>query len=147
MIRVLVSADDFDAGAESVALGLSAGAVSTFVGFVRDDGGLKALRLDHYPGMTHNQLVQLAEQAAARWPLTGVTIIHRVGELPVGAQIVFVGTASAHRAAALESCAFLIDRLKTDATFWKKQIFSDGSESWVEARPSDDAAAARWDNP
>jgi molybdopterin synthase catalytic subunit len=102
------------------------------------------MTLEHYPAMTERALQALAGSAAARWPLSAVTIIHRVGELMPGDQIVFVGTASAHRAAALESCAYLIDRLKTNAPFWKSERFADGTTEWVEARGSDDDAAARW---
>jgi molybdopterin synthase catalytic subunit len=86
----------------------------------------------------------LADQAAARWQLGGLIIIHRVGRLIPGERIVLVATASPHRAAALEACAFLIDRLKTDAPFWKKECFADGEERWVDARESDSAAAERW---
>jgi molybdopterin synthase catalytic subunit len=100
--------------------------------------------LEHYPGMTERALQKIADEAWARWPLTGCTVIHRVGRLVPGAPIVLVLTASAHRAAALDSCAFLIDWLKTSAPFWKREEFADGRERWVEAKASDDAAAARW---
>ena len=102
------------------------------------------MTLEHYPAMTGAVLEALAGEAAARWPLDGVTLIHRVGRLFPGDRIVFVGAASRHRAAALEACAFLIDRLKTDAPFWKKEEFADGRSAWVEARASDDDAARRW---
>jgi molybdopterin synthase catalytic subunit len=144
MIRVLVQTGDFDAGAELAALGAGdVGGVASFTGRVRSDGGLNALTLEHYPAMTQKALLALAEQACTRWQLAGATIIHRVGRLVPGEQIVFVGTASAHRAAALEACAYLIDRLKTDAPFWKKEE-REGGDHWVAAKASDDQAAARW---
>jgi molybdopterin synthase catalytic subunit len=144
MKRVRVQSDDFDPGAELQSLGAS-GAVASFIGHVRGDGGLLLMTLEHYPGMTEAALDALANDACSRWRLDAVTIIHRVGPLSPGERIVLVGTASSHRAAALEACAFLIDRLKTDAPFWKKEIFSDGRKDWVAARDSDDSAAARWD--
>ncbi len=145
MISVCVQPERFDVGAELAALeALGGGAVASFTGLVRGDGGLLTLTLEHYPGMTQAALETLASDATARWSLCGVTLIHRVGPMVPGDRIVFVGCASAHRAAALEACAFLIDRLKTDAPFWKKEAFADGREQWVEARASDDAAAARW---
>lgn len=146
MRRVLVQAEDFDPGSELAALGtLGSGGVASFVGHVRGGDGLVAMTLEHYPAMTARALDTLAGEAEARWPLDGVTLIHRVGRLAPGDRIVFVGTASRHRAAALEACAFLIDRLKTDAPFWKKEEFAAGRSTWVEARTSDDAAARRWD--
>lgn len=123
---------------------LGGGAVASFTGIVRGEGGLVAMRLDHYPAMTEAQIARIVAEAEARWPLLGVVVIHRVGELMPGERIVFVGTASAHRAAALESCAFLIDWLKTSAPFWKKERFDDGRAEWVEARAEDDAARDRW---
>ena len=145
MKRIAVQDADFDVGAELAQLhGANAGAIASFTGFVRGDDGVSAMTLEHYPGMTERALAALADEAVARWPLSGVTVIHRVGTLPRGAQIVFVGTASAHRAAALDACAFLIDRLKTDAPFWKKEHGAGGAR-WVAAKASDDAAATRWD--
>jgi len=145
-LHVRVSEADFDPGAELAALeALPGGAVASFTGLVRDDGGLQALRLDHYPGMTARQIEAIAQSAAARWPLLGVTVIHRHGTMALGERIVFVGTASAHRAAALESCAFLIDWLKVSAPFWKQAIRRDGTADWVEAQAADDARAAGWD--
>ncbi|MBA3897829.1 MAG: molybdenum cofactor biosynthesis protein MoaE [Sphingomonadaceae bacterium] len=145
MIHVRVGETDFDPGAEMAALG-SAGAIATFIGQVRGDDGLVALTLEHYPAMTQAALRALAEEAAARWPLSGVRIVHRVGRLVPGERIVFVGTAAEHRAAALDACAFLIDALKTRAPFWKVEESAGGDRSWVEARDADDAAAARWTN-
>jgi molybdopterin synthase catalytic subunit len=145
MMRVAVQAEDFDPAAELTMLeALGGGGVASFTGLVRGDGGLVALELEHYPGMTEQVMRDVAEEAARRWPLAGVTVIHRHGALAPGARIVFVGTASAHRAAALEGCAFLIDWLKTKAPFWKRERFSDGRAAWVEARAADDAAAERW---
>lgn len=146
MIAIRVTPEPFDAGAEIAALSIDgAGGVGSFVGVVRGDGGLTALTLEHYPGMTEAALQTLAEDAVARWSLLSVIIHHRVGRLEPGEQIVFVGTASAHRHAALDACAYLIDRLKTDAPFWKRESFADGREHWVESRSADNMAAARWD--
>jgi molybdopterin synthase catalytic subunit len=144
MKRVLVQTDAFDPGAELAVLEESrAGAVASFTGLVRPDDGVTALTLEHYPAMTQASLEALADAALGRWPLSAVTVIHRVGRLEAGERIVFVGTASSHRQAALEACAFLIDRLKTDAPFWKKEHLAD-RDRWVAARDSDDAAADRW---
>lgn len=146
MISVSVQAEDFDPGAELAALErLGGGGIASFTGMVRDDGGLSALHLDHYPAMTRGQMERVAAEAAARWPLLGLRVIHRYGTLPVGARIVFVGTASLSRVPALEACAFLIDWLKVSAPFWKREIRADGSGGWVEAKDEDDARAAGWD--
>jgi molybdopterin synthase catalytic subunit len=102
------------------------------------------MTLEHYPGMTTRAIAAIATEACARWPLAGCTVIHRHGRLVPGDPIVLVLTASAHRAAALESCAFLIDWLKTKAPFWKQEEFRDGTTRWVEAKAGDDDAAARW---
>lgn len=145
MIRVRVAEDRFDAAAEIAALeATGVGAVATFTGIVRGDDGVAAIELEHYPGMTEASLMQLGEEATRRWQLAGCTLIHRVGRMSVGEPIVLVATASAHRAAALEACAFLIDRLKTDAPFWKKEFRGDGA-TWVEAKASDDARAGKWE--
>ena len=142
MIRVVVSPDALDVAAELAALE-KGGAVATFTGLVRADDGVATLELEHYPGATDAALVRLAEEATARWSLAAATIVHRVGPMAPGERIVFVGACSAHRAAALEACAFLIDRLKTDAPFWKRETVA-GAARWVEARAADDDAAARW---
>ena len=146
--RVLVQEAPFDLAAECAALTAGredVGAVASFVGLCRADDGLSALVLEHYPGMTERAIAGIAAEACARWPLSGCTVVHRVGRLRPGEPIVLVLTASAHRAAALESCAFLIDWLKTGAPFWKREEFADGrGERWVEAKAEDDAAAARW---
>ena len=150
MIRVCVQAEDFHTGAEISRLasgGDSVGAVVSFVGVVRGESGgekLLALQLEHYPGMTERELSRIADEATARWQLSAVTIIHRVGVLRPRDQIVLVVTASAHRQAAFEGCAFVMDYLKTQAPFWKKETRASG-EYWIEARSSDDEAAARWD--
>ena len=148
MPRVRVQEAPFDLAAESADLTAGradVGGVASFVGVCRADDGLAALVLEHYPGMTERALSDIAAEACARWPLTGCTVIHRVGRLLPGEPIVLVLTASAHRAAALESCAFLIDWLKSGAPFWKREEFADGrGERWVEAKAEDDAAAARW---
>ena len=145
MIRIVVQEADFDTAALIAELEmLDGGAVASFTGLVRGEGGLIDLTLDHYPAMTEKALAAIADQAAARWPLGGIVIVHRVGAMPPGARIVFVGTAAKHRAAALEACAFLIDWLKSEAPFWKKERFSDGRAGWVEPRAGDAAAKARW---
>lgn len=145
-MAVRIQEDDFDAGAELGALSQgrdSIGAVVSFSGLVRGDGGVSEMMLEHYPGMTQKALEEIEAEARARWPLQGVTIIHRIGSLRPGDRIVFVATASAHRKAAFEAAEFLMDYLKTHAPFWKKETTPDGS-AWVDARDSDDAAAARW---
>ncbi len=150
MRTIRVQEAPFDLAAESAALTEGRediGGLASFVGLCRADDGLAALVLEHYPGMTERALTKIADEAWARWPLTGCTVIHRVGRLVPGEPIVLVLTASAHRAAALESCAFLIDWLKTSAPFWKREEFAGGESRWVEAKAADDAAAARWAKP
>ncbi|MEJ7925456.1 molybdenum cofactor biosynthesis protein MoaE [Sphingobium sp. AN641] len=145
MKYIAIQAGDFDPGVESAALeALGGGGVATFTGVVRGEGGLVAMQLDHYPAMTQAQVERIVVEAFARWPLLGARVIHRVGRLAPGARIVFVGTASRHRTAALASCAFLIDWLKSEAPFWKKEHFDDGASRWVEARAEDDARAQAW---
>lgn len=150
---IKVQAADFDVGAEIAALtqgNTAIGGVASFIGLVRDIapeiGGGSSMTLEHYPGMTEKQLTAIAEEAGRRWPLDACLVIHRHGTLHPGERIVLVVTAAAHREAALAACAFLIDWLKTRAPFWK--IEDDGRERrWVEAKESDDAAAARWSRP
>jgi molybdopterin synthase catalytic subunit len=148
-IDVRVQREDFSLQAESDALralSSNTGAVVTFSGLVRDlHEGVKvrALTLEHYPGMTEKSLQAIAQEAATRWPLQGLIIIHRIGELQATEQIVFVGVSSAHRQAAFSACEFVMDYLKTRAPFWKKCHAADG-EYWVDAKDSDDSAAARW---
>jgi len=145
MIEVRVQTDPFDVGAELARLDRAGGGgVASFTGIVRDDGGLTELLLEHHPEMTIRMMRSLAEQATDRWQLMGVTLIHRHGPLHPGDPIVLVATAATHRGAALEACAALIDRLKTEAPFWKRETFADGRTSWVEPRAADDVAAARW---
>ena len=150
MIRVQEA--DFDVGAEFARLTAGRtgiGGVAAFVGLVRDLTGGEAtgaMTLEHYPGMTERQIAEIEAEARRRWPLEEVTIIHRHGRLEPGDRIVLVLTASAHREAALEACHFLIDWLKTKAPFWKREEAA-GGERWVEARASDDLAAARWKAP
>ncbi len=146
--RVLVQEAPFDVAAETAALTAGrtdVGGLASFIGICRADDGLGALVLEHYPGMTERAIARIAAEAGARWPaLTGCTVIHRHGRIRPGEPIVLVLTASSHRAAALESCAFLIDWLKTSAPFWKREEFASGESRWVEAKAEDDAAAARW---
>jgi molybdopterin synthase catalytic subunit len=137
----------FDIAAETAVLSAGrtdVGGIASFIGITRADDGLARMVLEHYPGMTERAIAAIAAEAAARWPLTGCTIIHRVGPLVPGEPIVLVLAASAHRAAALEACAFLIDWLKTKAPFWKREELATGESRWVEARATDDDAAARW---
>jgi molybdopterin synthase catalytic subunit len=147
MPRILVQEAPFDVAAEMAALTASRtdiGAMASFTGICRADDGLSAMVLEHYPAMTERALARIAEEAMARWPLTGCTVIHRVGRLTPGESIVLVLAASAHRAAALEACAFLMDWLKTKAPFWKREEPAECAPRWVEAREADDEAAARW---
>ena len=146
MIRVRVHAGDFDAGAELAALPgetPGVGAVASFIGIVRGGDGLRALTLEHYPGMTEAALHAIAQAADARWPLTAITMVHRYGRLVPGEQIVLVAAASGHRAAALDAVAFLMDWLKTRAPFWKREEGPWGNR-WVEAQNADMATAERW---
>ena len=125
---------------------LGIGAVVSFVGYVRDfnDGhDVAGLFLEHYPGMTEKALAAILEEAGQRWPLLGVKVIHRVGQLPPGEPIVFVACASSHRQAAFNACEFIMDYLKTRAPFWKKETTPEGPR-WVEGRHSDQEAAGRW---
>ena len=147
MARIAVQDAEFDVAAETALLTqgrTDIGAVASFIGICRADDGLAAMVLEHYPAMTERAMQKIAAEAEARWPLTGCTLIHRVGRLEPGAPIVLVLTASGHRAAALESCAFLMDWLKTKAPFWKREEFTAGHARWVEARAEDEAAATRW---
>lgn len=144
MIRVSVQPAPIDLATELAGVeARGEGAVASFTGIVRSDDGVTELVLEHYPGMTEAALVALAEEAWERWELLAVTLVHRVGPMVPGDRIVFVATASAHRAAALESCAYLIDRLKTDAPFWKREVRGE-IVRWVEPRSSDADAAGRW---
>jgi len=146
MAEVRVQSAPFDAGAEMAALlagRTDVGGVGCFVGVVRG-GDILAMMLEHYPGMTERALAAIAAEAEARWDLLGCTVIHRYGRLLPGEPIVLVLAASRHRQAALDATAFLIDWLKTRAPFWKREERVDGTGGWVDARETDDAAAARW---
>jgi molybdopterin synthase catalytic subunit len=149
-MAIRVQREDFDVGREIEALtagNTAVGGVASFIGLVRDVAGGKdvgAMTLEHYPGMTEKMLAGIDAEANRRWPLEASLIIHRYGRLEPGDRIVLVVTASAHRAAALEACHFLIDWLKTKAPFWKLEEAGDGGSKWVEARADDDAAADRW---
>ena len=151
LVRVAVQAEAFDAGAEIAALAASgAGGIASFIGLVRGDvvpgkGGLKALLLEHYPGMTERAIARVAEAATLRFELLGCTVIHRIGRLEVAAPIVLVLAAARHRQAALDATGYMIDWRKTRAPVWKQELFADGSSAWVEALEADDEAAARWD--
>jgi molybdopterin synthase catalytic subunit len=149
-VSVRVQREDFDIGAEVARLTdgrNNIGAVVTFTGTVRGGSGgadLAEMTLEHYPGMTEDELARVEAQAAERWPLLASLIVHRVGTLKPGDNIVLVVTASAHRQAAFAAAEFLMDYLKTRAPFWKKELSRDGTQRWVEPRASDDAAADRW---
>jgi molybdopterin synthase catalytic subunit len=149
-VTVRVQREDFDIGAEVKRLTAGrtdVGAIVTFTGTVRGEAGgrpIAAMILEHYPGMTEGELARVASEACGRWPLQAALVIHRYGELRPGDNIVLVITASAHRQAAFEAAAFLMDYLKTRAPFWKKEISPAGEAIWVEARADDDAALERW---
>lgn len=149
MPRILVQTQAFDVAAETETLASAhpdAGAVVSFIGYVRNANAGKnvaALELEHYPGMTEKALAEIVELASQRWPLLDVTVIHRVGKLQLQEGIVLVLVASAHRQAAFDACAYIMDFLKTKAPFWKKEYTDSGSE-WVDARESDEAALGRW---
>ena len=147
--RILVQRADFSLGEEYERLATrhDTGAIVTFVGKVRDFNQgeqVLGLALEHYPGMTEKALADIVIQARTRWPLQECTLIHRIGELLLGDQIVLVAVSSAHRDAAFEACHFIMDFLKTRAPFWKKELTAEGAQRWVEAKESDNAAAARW---
>ena len=151
MHTIRIQTDDFDLAQEYQLLrelSSTVGAVVTFTGLVRDfegEGSIESLSLEHYPGMTESLLEEIVGQAHKRWSLIGTTVIHRVGELLPTDQIVFVGVASQHRADAFEAAQFLMDYLKSKATFWKK-VSQGGEQQWIESKDSDAAAANRWDS-
>jgi molybdopterin synthase catalytic subunit len=150
MALIRVQTADFDIGAEFAAFAVGRadiGGIGCFVGRVRDAANgrpITAMTLEHYPGMTERAMAAIGAEAETRWKLLGCTLVHRVGRLLPGENIVLVLAAAPHRQAALEATAFLIDWLKTRAPFWKKESFADGEEAWVAARAEDDATAARW---
>lgn len=154
MPRVRVQTEDFNVGEElehlrrdaSGAWDTRVGAVASFIGTVRDmneGSSVSGLTLEHYPGMTESSIEAIIDQAESRWPLYSVRVLHRVGPMLPADQIVFVGVSSAHREAALEACAFIMDYLKTQAPFWKKESTPDGHR-WVDARASDEQALQKW---
>ena len=149
---IRIQREDFDVAAEIAALTrgrADIGAVVTFSGLCRDEqGALSALELEHYPGMAEAEIGRIAVEAIERWPLQGLTVIHRHGKIAPGKNIVLVVAASSHRQAAFEAANFLMDYLKSRAPFWKKEHHADGSQGgWVEAREADDRAADRWTKP
>lgn len=147
-MRILVQTAPFDFGAEAQAFAeghKNIGAVVTFTGIVRDDtGGLDAMEIEHYPGMTEKALAKIAEEAMGRWALGDALIIHRHGRLAAGEMIMMVATAAAHRKDAFEAAEFLMDYLKSRAPFWKREVTADGGASWVAAKDDDEAALDRW---
>ncbi len=150
MIRI--QEQDFDIQTETQALRAAdaqTGALCCFTGLVRafgDRTDLAGLFLEHYPGMTEKSLEAIVAQAKSRWSVQEVRVIHRIGTLMLGEQIVFVGVSSAHRQAAFAACEFIMDYLKVQAPFWKKELIRDGTQHWVDAKQSDDQRASRWDS-
>lgn len=150
MARVRVQQEPFDAGREIAALTegrRDVGAVATFIGCVRDlneGSAVSRMTLEHYPGMTERALEAICDEASGRWDLIDLRVVHRVGPLAPGDAIVLVAVSSAHRGEAFAACEFVMDYLKTRAPFWKKEE-TPGGARWVEARESDDEAAARWE--
>ena len=150
-MSVSVQQHDFDVGAEIAMLHAGredVGAVASFTGLVRNDNAgssVSAMELEHYPGMTEKALQDICGEARSRWSLLALRVIHRYGRLAPGERIVFVGVASAHRGEAFAACEFIMDYLKTRAPFWKKEQTPEGAR-WVDARDSDDQAAARWND-
>ncbi len=147
--NVRVQSESFDLAEESRRLTAGrtdVGAVVSFVGYCRDEGEtLAALELEHYPGMAEEEISRIARDATQRWPLLGLTVVHRTGKIAPGEPIVLVLAASEHRQAAFDAASFLMDFLKTRAPFWKKEHHTDGSEGdWVAAKGNDDEAAGRW---
>jgi molybdopterin synthase catalytic subunit len=149
-VSVRVQTEDFEIGSEVARIKAGRtdiGAIVTFTGTVRAENigsAITGMTLEHYPGMTEQELARVEADANGRWPLQASLIVHRVGALKPGDNVVLVVTASAHRQAAFDAAVFLMDYLKTRAPFWKKETASDGREQWVDARDSDDAAAKRW---
>jgi len=140
-MKVSVQADDFDLSTEVIEISMNTrtGAVASFVGVVRE----VPMTLEHYPGMTENAIKKIVEEARTRWQILDYAVIHRYGELQPGDQIVLVAIASSHRADAFAACQFIMDYLKTQAPFWKKEHHPEGAR-WVNALEADDEAAARW---
>jgi molybdopterin synthase catalytic subunit len=146
MSEIRIQREDFDPGAEMAALQDSssgAGAIATFVGIVRSDGGVTSMTLDYYSGMCESEIAVHALEARKRWPILGLRIVHRAGKLVPGDRIVFVGVTSTHRHAAFQAAEFLMDYLKTRAPFWKLERRGT-EETWVAARTEDDESVKRW---
>jgi molybdopterin synthase catalytic subunit len=151
---ILVQHADFNAPALTADLraraGTQAGALVSFTGYVRDyapEISTRSLFLEHYPGMCERVIADLLDRAHARWRVLDATVVHRVGELHIGEQIVFVGVISAHRSDAFDACHYIMDMLKTEAPLWKKETLVDGQAFWVSAREQDDIASRRWLDP
>lgn len=149
-LRILIQSDEFDQNEEVRRLThgrRDIGAVVTFMGLCRDEGGtLEALELEHYPAMAQSQITGVAQEAAQRWPLLDITVIHRYGVIAVGAPIVLVITTSSHRAAAFTGAEYVMDFLKSRAPFWKKDHLISGAQGqWVEARDEDESALQKWE--
>jgi molybdopterin synthase catalytic subunit len=145
-MRIAVREAAFDLGDEARAFAAGAagaGAVVTFTGVVRGDGGMAAMEIEHYPGMTEKAISAIVDEAVARWALVDALVIHRHGRLVVGEPIMMVATAAPHRADAFAAAEFLMDYLKSRAPFWKKEIGADGA-AWVAAKDADEAALNRW---
>jgi molybdopterin synthase catalytic subunit len=145
-MRIAVQEAAFDLGDEArvfAAGAAGAGAVVTFTGVVRGDGGMAAMEIEHYPGMTEKAISAIVDEAVARWALVDALVIHRHGRLVVGEPIMMVATAASHRADAFAAAEFLMDYLKSRAPFWKKEIGADGA-AWVAAKDADEAALTRW---
>ncbi|WP_299610522.1 molybdenum cofactor biosynthesis protein MoaE [uncultured Tateyamaria sp.] len=146
-MRIVVQDAPFDLGTEAAGFAEGravSGAVVTFTGIVRDvDGGLQAMEIEHYPGMTEAALTEIAEQAISRWSLEDALVIHRHGRLEVGEMIMMVATAARHRKDAFEAAEYLMDYLKSRAPFWKREVTADGAD-WVAARDEDEDALGRW---
>lgn len=145
-MRIIVQPEPFDATALTQGFGAGAGAVVTFTGLVRGDGGIAAIEIEHYPGMTEASLASHAAAAVERFGLSDVLIVHRHGRMAVGEPIMMVATAARHRREAFDAADFLMDWLKSRAPFWKREIGPEGPRGWVAAKESDEAALDRWGN-
>ena len=146
---IRIQREDFDPQMEADALTKGRhdiGALATFTGFCRhEEGALSALELEHYPGMAEKELQRIADEARRRWPVQGITVLHRYGKIMPGERIVFVAVSGSHRTEAFAACEFIMDFLKTSAPFWKREHNVDGSQGeWVEAKDADDKARDRW---
>lgn len=150
-MNIRIQTEDFDIAAEVARMtadNKDVGAVVTFTGVCRNEQGrLSALELEHYPGMAEAEIARIAEEARGRWPLTGLSVVHRYGRIAPGENIVLVVTASTHRRAAFEAAEFMMDYLKARAPFWKKEHTAAGADGWVDAREEDTAASERWRSP